>query len=436
MHANSLGEELKNISLKEHSKFLNLGRQFLEIVGQFSNPFGRMDWDAPFDEEGNFKIIEAVNIRLFNHVAAFMIKHLSMEGQELFGGIPPLGVELNVEEFVSKWKTYEEEFGTNKFIAQKLREVANLRGRNGEGRSKDAHLKGANLIENHSEQITSGSEALQIKGIGEKIAAKIDELLNTGKIKILEEERCVHKILNLFMTVWGARSYAIAQSWYDAGCRSIDDVRSCVMRNIIKPTKQQVMGLKYYEDFQIPLEAGAVKAVGSIVRMAANNLPGHRNTIIVGSYRRKVHDTVFDRKGSAEEILAFRTKDVDVLIVDDNKNKNTLGEIVKQLGMIATVEFASMGTHQCMGAIYVPSLGKFKRLDIFLCDTEELPCAILAHTGPADYNVRMRQEAKDRGWTLNEHHLYDSNDRVIPTDTEEDVQRLLGFPPQKPHERK
>lgn len=427
----SLREELTELSRVNHTKFLELGQDFLSVVSENENPLGRIKWDVPCKADGTFVLESSSTIRVFNHVLAFLVALLSIEAQEMIG-VPALSKKLDHEKIIAQWKNYQRDFGSKQFIAKKLREVAALRGRQGEGRSQDVHNKAARTIETSEIPIESGKDAEKLRGVGPKIAAKIDELLNTGKISILEAEKKVLQEIEMLKTIWGVNT-ATANLWHDIGYRSIDDIRDAVERGDVKPTKLQAMGLKYYDDFQMPLTAQSVNTVGKLVRIAA----GHsRETMIVGSFRRKVYDPILKVKRPGNEIAEFRTKDVDILIVDDDKHHGTLKEIIAELEKVASVEFAAVGEHQCMGAILVPSLGKFKRIDIFVCTSEELPCALLAHTGPAGYNVQMRQVANEKGWTLNEHHLKDEKDNIIETKTEADVQRLLGFPEAQPFERK
>lgn len=51
----------------------------------------------------------------------------------------------------------------------------------------NAYRNAASVIAQHPTRITSGKEARQLKGVGAKIADKIDEFLNTGKLEKLEK---------------------------------------------------------------------------------------------------------------------------------------------------------------------------------------------------------------------------------------------------------
>lgn len=51
----------------------------------------------------------------------------------------------------------------------------------------NAYRNAASVIAQHPTRITSGSEARQLKGVGAKIAQKIDEYIKTGKLEKLEK---------------------------------------------------------------------------------------------------------------------------------------------------------------------------------------------------------------------------------------------------------
>lgn len=51
----------------------------------------------------------------------------------------------------------------------------------------NAYRSAASALAAHPTRVKSGKEALAIKGIGKKIADKIDEFLSTGKLKKIEK---------------------------------------------------------------------------------------------------------------------------------------------------------------------------------------------------------------------------------------------------------
>ena len=77
-------------------------------------------------------------------------------------------------------------------------------------------------------------------------------------------------------------------------------------------------------------------------------------------------------------------------------------------------------------------------VDFFFAAPAERPFALLHHTGPWKYNVRLRTHAKTRGWKLNQYGLWDKRGRRVRGSvglrSEKSVVRLLGatyYPPSR-----
>jgi DNA polymerase beta len=66
-----------------------------------------------------------------------------------------------------------------------LAEYENIVGRN--VFKSNAYKTAASVLASHPKRIASGEEAAKLKGIGKKIAQKIDEFLATGKLEKLEK---------------------------------------------------------------------------------------------------------------------------------------------------------------------------------------------------------------------------------------------------------
>lgn len=57
----------------------------------------------------------------------------------------------------------------------------------------NAYRKAASALAKHATRIKSGEEARKLDGIGDKISKKIDEFLNTGKLKKLDNVPFIFK---------------------------------------------------------------------------------------------------------------------------------------------------------------------------------------------------------------------------------------------------
>ncbi|KIN95902.1 hypothetical protein M404DRAFT_294134 [Pisolithus tinctorius Marx 270] len=65
-------------------------------------------------------------------------------------------------------------------------------------------LTGIRALRNYPKQITSFSEARSIRGVGEKTALKIMEIINTGDLRRIEHERTDDvEVTRLFQGIYG-----------------------------------------------------------------------------------------------------------------------------------------------------------------------------------------------------------------------------------------
>lgn len=105
----------------------------------------------------------------------------------------------------------------------------------------NAYRKAASVLALHHKRIESGEEAKKLIGIGEKIAKKIEEFLQTGKLKKLEN---IHvdeeaQAINLLTRVSGIGPVKAAEL-VRGGIKSIEDLRN----HHEKLTHHQMVGLK------------------------------------------------------------------------------------------------------------------------------------------------------------------------------------------------
>lgn len=114
-------------------------------------------------------------------------------------------------------------------------------------------------------------------GIGESLAKKIWEIIDTGSLEKLEDFQSSEYIqtINLFGNIWGCGP-TIAKQWYDQvrpspssvsspfsdmqGYRTLDDVRQRA-----KLSENQQVGLKYYDEFLERIPRDEVAEIESIV---------------------------------------------------------------------------------------------------------------------------------------------------------------------------
>lgn len=105
----------------------------------------------------------------------------------------------------------------------------------------NAYRKAASVLASHGKRIQSGDEAKKLSGIGEKISKKIDEFLQTGKLRKLEN---IHQdedaqAISLLTRVSGIGPVKAAEL-VKSGIKTIEDLK----KNESKLTHHQILGLK------------------------------------------------------------------------------------------------------------------------------------------------------------------------------------------------
>ena len=320
-------------------------------------------------------------------------------------------------------KGYEMMADPNKYIAAKLKLVAKLRDQQGEKRSATAYDKAARAVSLHPKPINTYADAIAIKFVGKSAAEKIDEILDTTTLEILEERSDLDSALEVFTGIWGVGSET-AKSWYELGYRTIEDVRIALKSEKLTMTKTQVICLDAYEDLKVEMQRSEMEDIHQLVVKAMDVLPELRSEI-VGSYRRGKQSS----------------KDVDILVYPKENTvcnrpymQRICRTISEELGKMCKVDVLALGMRK-LECIVHTKLGK-RRLDVFTSTLDGLGCALIAHTGSAQFNVLLRHEAKQRGWMLNEIHLYDEEGDVIITPDEKTVFDKFGMEYKEPKDRK
>ena len=124
----------------------------------------------------------------------------------------------------------------------------------------------------------SFKEIIALPGIGESLAKKIWEIIDTGGLEKLEDFQSSEYIqtINLFGNIWGCGPSS-AKQWYDQvrslslpslftsfnaiqGYRTLNDLRERA-----KLSENQQVGLKYYEEFLERIPRDEVMEIEAIV---------------------------------------------------------------------------------------------------------------------------------------------------------------------------
>lgn len=301
---------------------------------------------------------------------------------------------LNKSKFICAVSSHEHPVNHNQHITEKLEALATTFKSTKDHWRALGYERAVSVLKNHSKEVTTWEEARALPGIGERLADKIWEIIESGRLRKMEEVCSNEKIaaLNIFMNIWGVGA-TTAQLLVQQGCRTLNDVMDKADLN-----RQQKIGLKYYHEFleRMPREEAA--EIEAVVKSTALNLQSGLEVVACGSYRR----------GKAT------CGDVDVLIThsDGKSHQGLLPRLLSALhqsGFLTddlVANEVSGNQHKYLGVCKLPGeSNKHRRLDIIIVPYSEFACSLLYFTGSAHFNRSMRLLARKMNMGLSEHSL-------------------------------
>lgn len=317
----------------------------------------------------------------------------------------------------------------NPEVARALHELAGLieleEGSRQSFRGRAYH-NAVRALENEQRDATTLSvdELTAIPGIGKAIAAKIREYAETGTIRKLDELRERYPPGYIELTrVPGIGPKTVAALHEHLGVRTIEDLE----RAIAEQRVREVPGLGERTEGKLARDIQRLGTVGKERRTPiAEALPLAER--IVGLMR-QVEGV--DRATYAGSLRRFRetVADLDILVACERPSR-----VMEAFVTMAMVRDVLARGETKASVIVAPRL----QVDLRLVAPEQWGAALLYFTGSQAHNVRLRERAVRRGWTLNEYGLFelepgDEPDAPavvgsrIASATEEEIHAVLGL---------
>jgi DNA polymerase (family 10) len=254
----------------------------------------------------------------------------------------------------------------------------------------------------------------KIEGIGKSTADKIRELLDTGKVAKLEALRQKHpRSVVALLRIQGLGPKAVARLRAELGVNSVDDLRRAIADHRLQALKgfgtkseQKLAQTLVRLDEQgsidrTPISVALPLASRIVARML--EVPGVSHASYAGSLRR----------------FAETIGDVDIVVAA------TASEPVMEalVGMSFVERVLVRGASKTS---IVTQRGT--QVDLRVVAAHQLGAARLYFTGSKGHNIKLRQRALTRGWTLNEYALSEiEGGRVVASETEEQIYTALGL---------
>ena len=282
----------------------------------------------------------------------------------------------------------------------------------------------------HSMSKFTSDDLPHLKGAGEKITKKIQEVIKTGELKAAEKAKAEYHLdaTEAFTQIYGVGPVK-AQQFIEQGIYTIEQLRAEFKRNPSILNVKQLIGLKYYEPLLQRIPYAEMQEHEQILSCALYDVSRNKTGELVGSFRRK----------------APSSGDIDFII----RGRIDMEKFVSILGKQGYLyEILAKGHNKCMA---ICCLGTPRRLDILIAPEDEYAYSLLYFTGSAQFNIAFRQHAITLGYTLNEHGMkpltlcvqhppplntiLPATNVVPPMNTEKDIFAFLGLEYVKPEDR-
>ena len=310
---------------------------------------------------------------------------------------------------------------SNSEIARHLYEMARL-ATLAEGSSNAfrvrAYETAARSVDGASEPVSEMTEAelTALRGVGKSTASKIRELVESGSIARLEELRAQFPPGFVALTrVPGVGPKTAVRLHDELGIKDIDDLRGAIERHDLRDLPG--MGEKTEENIRAAIERLGVGGkenrtpmieairVAREVCEAIERVPGVESAEPMGSLRR-FRDTIGD---------------IDIIAVSTGDPEAVMGRFV-ELPIVRDIVGYGARKSTIVGAMGI-------QIDLRVVEPVQFGSAAVYFTGSKAHNIRLRQMALDRGWTLNEYALSEiETGQVVASQTEADVYAALGLP--------
>ena len=304
----------------------------------------------------------------------------------------------------------------NQEIARSLTEIADLLDIKGENSFRiRSYRNGARTVNDLAEDLTGmvsdGKDLTVIPGIGASLAEKIREIVETGKLKFLDDlKKQLPPGLPELLKLQGIGPKKVKLFYNEAGVDSIDSLARAAgtgklhgLSRMGEKTEAKI--LRAIENYRkgagrFRIDIGFTYAE-SIVRYL-NPVPGLKDLIPAGSLRRR-QETIGDL-----DILAICRDPVPLM---DRFTGYDKAEDILAHGSTKSSLLLKDGL----------------QVDLRAMNNRQFGSALLYFTGSKAHNIALRKRARAMGLKVSEYGVFRDDD-VIAAQTEEDCYRALGLP--------
>jgi DNA polymerase/3'-5' exonuclease PolX len=198
-------------------------------------------------------------------------------------------------------------------------------------------------------------------------------------------------------------------------------------------TYHQLIGIKYFEHIEKRIPRDEIKNMEKLIKSVVSKIDSPKmNVEICGSYRR----------GN------ITSGDIDMLLThsdyktEEDINKFRVNPLMEFIRILTQIHFIKdhitiNGDTKYMGMCALGDSPYARRIDIKFVPTYCYINTLLYFTGSFNFNIKMRNHAKSKGYKLNEYGIENLKTKEIKTsfETEEELFKYIDYPYLTPLQR-
>ncbi|HVJ13797.1 MAG TPA: DNA polymerase/3'-5' exonuclease PolX [Polyangiaceae bacterium] len=261
----------------------------------------------------------------------------------------------------------------------------------------------------------TAKELQKIQGIGKGTSEKILELIATGKVQKLEALRQKYpRSLVALLRIQGLGPKAVLRLRAELGVQSIEDLKRVV-------GEQKLRGLKGFG------QKSEDKLAQSLARLEEQGALGRTPISVALPHAERIVNELRQVTGVSHASICGSLRrfcetigDIDIVVV-----AAAAAPVMDAVVSLSSVDRVLVRGETKTSIVTQRGI----QVDVRVVAAHELGAALLYFTGSKSHNIKLRQRALARGWTLNEYALTElEGGKVVASETEEDIYRALGLP--------
>jgi len=310
----------------------------------------------------------------------------------------------------------------NNELAKIFGEIADILEIKGEGAFRvNAYRRASQLVLDIPAELRERGTLEELEkypGIGEALALKIRELVDTGSLEFYEKLKKdpLFKLIEL-TKIPGLGPRRVKLFYERLGIKTIEDLEDAAQKGLLKKlplikekTEENIQkGIAAYKKMHNRIPYKEAEKYAKIIADQIKAWPEVKKVEIAGSFRRQ------------KETIG----DLDILVL----SKKPVAVIDKFVQLPEAEEILAKGDTK--GAIR----SKWGiQVDLRVLPKEAFGAGLLYFTGSKEHNILLRREAIKRDMKLSEYGLFKKDGTYLKGETEEEIYETLGYeyiPPTK-----